>query len=175
MLIPYLEHQPQVASNVFIAPGAKIIGQVSIDTEASIWFNCVLRGDIEPIKIGKGTNIQDLSVIHTNPGQPAIIKEHVTVGHSCVLHGCTINENCLIGMGAIIMNGAVIGENSLVAAGSLIPERKVYPPNSLILGSPAKVVRELTEQEIASIRSSAARYIERSQKYLAKENSCKQR
>ena len=168
MLIPYLEHYPQVATNVFIAPGAKIIGQVSIDTEASIWFNCVLRGDIEQIKIGSGTNIQDLSVIHTNPGHPTIIKNNVTVGHSCVLHGCTINEHCLIGIGAIILNGAVIGENSLVAAGSLIPERKIYPPNSLILGSPAKVIRELTEQEIDSIRASAERYKKRGQEYLAR-------
>jgi len=166
-----MEHYPQVAKNVFIAPGAKIIGQVSIDPEASIWFNCVLRGDIEQITIGRGTNIQDLSVIHTNPGHPTIIKNNVTVGHSCVLHGCTINEYCLIGMGAIIMNGAVIGENSLVAAGSLVPERKVFPPNSLILGSPAKVIRELTEQEIEYIRSSAERYIKRSQDYLAGNNN----
>jgi len=179
----YLGRTPQIEKNTFTAPGSCIIGDVTIKDGASIWYNCVLRADVNKIHIGRFSNIQDNTTVHADSGRgsglpeglPTIVGEYVTVGHNCVLHACTIKDYCLIGMGAIIMNGAVIGENSLVAAGSLIPERKVYPPNSLILGSPAKVVRELTEQEIASIRSSAARYIERSQKYLAKENSCKQR
>jgi carbonic anhydrase/acetyltransferase-like protein (isoleucine patch superfamily) len=166
MIIQYQGHTPQICPNVFIAEGAKIIGQVSIGEQSSIWFNCVLRGDIDSISIGSRTNVQDLSVIHTNPGQPTIIEDDVSIGHSCVLHGCKIRKGSLIGMGAIILNDAEIGENCLVGAGSLVSERKVFPPNSLILGSPAKVVRELTAEEIESLDTLAKRYLERGQEYL---------
>jgi len=166
MIIQYQGNTPKIDQTVFIAEGAKVIGKVSIGEYSSIWFNCVLRGDIDSITIGERTNIQDLSVIHVNPGQPVIIEDDVSIGHSCVLHGCKISKGSLIGMGAIILNNAVIGENCLVGAGSLVPERKAFPPNSLIMGSPAKVVRELTVEEILSLRSLAARYRERGQEYL---------
>jgi carbonic anhydrase/acetyltransferase-like protein (isoleucine patch superfamily) len=167
MIIQYKGINPVIGEKVFIAEGAKLIGRVRIGDYSSIWYNCVLRGDIDTITIGQRTNIQDLSVIHVNPEQPVVIEDDVSVGHSCVLHGCTIRRGSLIGMGTIILNDAEIAENCLVGAGSLIPERKVFPPNSLILGSPAKVVRELTAAEIQSIRSLGQRYMERGQEYLS--------
>lgn len=167
MIIQYQGNTPVIGEDVYIAEGAKIIGKVSIGEHSSIWFNCVLRGDIDTITIGKRTNIQDLSVIHPNAGHPVMIEDDVSVGHACVLHGCTIRTGCLIGMGAIILNGAEIGENCLVGAGSLIPERKVFPPRSLILGSPAKVVRELTPEEIQSIHAPVDRYTKRGQEFLS--------
>ncbi|NLI93829.1 MAG: gamma carbonic anhydrase family protein [Peptococcaceae bacterium] len=171
MIIQYQGNTPLIGEKVFIADGAKVIGKVSIGEYSSIWFNCVLRGDIDSITIGKRTNIQDLSLIHVNPGQPIIIEDDVSVGHSCVLHGCKICKGSLIGMGSIILNDAEIGENCLVGAGSLVPERKKFPPNSLIMGSPAKVVRELTGEEILSLHSLAKRYLERGQEYLAGNHS----
>lgn len=167
MIIPYQEKIPQIGEKVYLAEGSKVIGSVTVGEFSSIWFNCVLRGDIDSITIGRRTNIQDLSVIHVNPGQPAIIEDDVSVGHSCILHGCRIGRGSLIGMGAIILNDAVIGENSLVGAGSLVTEKKIFPPNSLILGSPAKVVRELTAEEIRSNHLIAERYRQRGQEYLA--------
>lgn len=166
MILPYQNKKPQVGEQVYIAEGSQIIGDITIGDYSSIWFNCVLRGDIDSIIIGKRTNIQDLSVIHANPGQPTIIEDDVSIGHSCVLHGCLIRQGSLIGMGTIILNGSEIGEYSIVGAGSLIPERKKYPPNSLILGSPAKVVRELSSEEITSLKDIADRYMERAQEYL---------
>ncbi len=142
MIIQHQGNLPVIGKNVYLAEGSKIIGKVSISEFSSIWFNCVLRGDIEAITIGQRTNIQDLSVIHVNPSQPTIIEDDVSVGHSCVLHGCTIRKGSLIGMGTIILNDSEIGENCLVGAGSLIPERKIFPPNSLILGSPANQGRD---------------------------------
>ncbi len=166
MILPYQDKKPQIGDRVYIAEGAQIIGDITIGEYSSIWFNCVLRGDIESITIGKRTNIQDLSVIHANPGQPTIIEDNVSVGHSCVLHGCVIRQGSLIGMGAIILNDSEIGERSIVGAGALIPERKNFPPNSLILGSPAKVVRALSSEEIASLKDITDRYMERAQEYL---------
>lgn len=166
MILPYQDKKPQIGDRVYIAEGAQIIGDITIGEYSSIWFNCVLRGDIESITIGKRTNIQDLSVIHANPGQPTIIEDNVSVGHSCVLHGCVIRQGSLIGMGAIILNDSEIGERSIVGAGALIPERKKFPPNSLILGSPAKVVRALSSEEIASLKDITDRYMERAQEYL---------
>jgi len=166
MIIQYQGNKPIIEAHVFIAEGAKIIGKIRIGKYASIWFNCVLRGDLETITIGERVNIQDLSVIHTNPGQPTIIEDDVSIGHSCVLHGCTIRKGSLIGMGAIILNDTEIGENCLVGAGSLIPERKVFPAGSLIMGSPAKVVRSLTPEEIDSLSDLSQRYVQRGQEYL---------
>lgn len=167
MIFPYRDKKPLIGEHVYIAEGSQVIGDVTIGEYSSIWFNCVLRGDIESITIGKRTNVQDLSVIHTNPGQPTVIEDDVSIGHTCILHGCIIRKGSLIGMGSIILNGSEIGENSLVGAGSLIPERKKFPPNSLILGSPAKVIRELTSEEIASLKNTVARYTDRAQEYLS--------
>lgn len=167
MIIPYQEVIPVIGENVYLAEGSKIIGNVTLGNFSSVWFNSVLRGDISYITIGQRTNIQDLSVIHVDIDQPAIIEDDVSIGHSCVLHGCRIGSGSLIGMGTIILSKAEIGENCLVAAGSLIPERKKYPPNTLILGSPAKVIRELTAVEIQSIHETTERYIQRVREYLS--------
>jgi len=126
----------------FIASNASVIGKVNVEEDVSVWFNAVIRGDNEPINIGKGSNIQDGSVLHTDMGAPLSIGEMVTVGHKVMLHGCTISNQCIIGMNSTILNYAVIGENSIVGANSLITENKTFPGNSLIMGSPAAVVRE---------------------------------
>ncbi|MFA6808223.1 MAG: gamma carbonic anhydrase family protein, partial [Eubacteriales bacterium] len=163
--------KPVIANNVFLAEGSQIIGNVTIGEESSVWYNSVLRGDVDSITIGKRTNIQDLSMIHVNPGQPTLIEDEVSVGHSCVLHGCTIRKGCLIGMGAIILNDSEIGEYSLVGAGSLIPERKKFPPNSLILGTPAKVIRELRPEELEMLKTTNQRYAEKTREYLAEQKN----
>lgn len=167
-ILSYKGNEPSIAEDVFIAPGVFVIGDVSIGAGANIWFNTVLRGDIEAIKIGKYTNIQDNSTVHVMYDYPAIIGDYVTVGHGAIIHGCTVGNNCLIGMGAIILGYAEIGENTIIAAGSLIPERKKIPPNSLVMGSPGKVVRELTAEEIQGIRDSALKYHEVAANYLVK-------
>ncbi len=167
-ILSYKGTEPSIAKDVFIAPGAFVIGDVSIGAGANIWYNTVLRGDIEAIKIGKYTNIQDNSTVHVMYDYPAIIGDYVTVGHGAIIHGCTVGSNCLIGMGAIILGYAEIGENTIIAAGSLIPERKKIPPNSLVMGSPGKVVRELTAEEIQGIRDSALKYHEVAANYLVK-------
>ncbi len=150
--------RPQVAPGVYIAPGARVIGRVSLGAEASVWFNCVLRGDVDEIRVGEGTNIQDGTVVHCDEGAPAIIGRNVTVGHGCIIHGCEIGDDCLIGMGSTILSGARLGRNCLVAAGSLITEGKVFPDGSVIMGRPARVVRQVGERELAMIRHGAERY-----------------
>lgn len=165
MLYEYNNIKPKVDDSSFIAPGAKIIGEVKLKGKSSIWYNSVLRADINKIILGKGTNIQENSALHVDTNAPLIIGENVTVGHHATVHGCTIKDNCLIGMGAIILNNAVINENSLLAAGSLVTENKEFPPGSLIMGSPAKVVRELTEEEINDIKKSAEHYIKLAEKH----------
>jgi carbonic anhydrase/acetyltransferase-like protein (isoleucine patch superfamily) len=151
---------PELADNesIYVAPGAMIIGNVKLGTNVSFWPHAVARGDTEPIIIGEGTNIQEHSMLHTDPGYPLTIGKGCTVGHRAILHGCTIGNNSLIGMGAIVLNGAVIGENCLVGAGSLITERKHFPDNSLIVGSPARFVRTLDEASIMSLTASARHY-----------------
>lgn len=156
---------PRIADSSYIADSADIIGWVSIGELASIWFNVVLRGDNEIIEIGDRSNVQDCSVFHTDPGCPLIIEDNVTVGHSTMLHGCRVRTGCLVGIGSIIMNNAVIGENSLVGAGSLVTENKVFPERSLILGSPAKRVRELTDQEVLSLGDPAESYVGKISRY----------
>lgn len=165
MVIELQGVSPFIGKNVFIADGAKVIGDVTLGDNANIWFNTVLRGDMHPIKVGKNTNIQDNCTVHVMHDFPAIIGDDVTVGHGAIIHGCTVHNNCLIGMGAILLSYCEIGENSIIAAGSLIPERKVIPPNSLVMGSPGKVVRTLTEDDIAAIRQSALNYVEEAKKY----------
>lgn len=147
------------AGRYWIAPTATVIGNVELQDDASVWFGAVLRGDSEPIVIGPQSNIQDLTVIHTDPGFPASIGRGCTIGHRAILHGCTIGENSLVGMGAIVLNGAVIGRNCLIGAGALVPERKSIPDNSLALGTPARVVRELDAAAIEQLRQTAAHYV----------------
>lgn len=151
---------PVIAESVYLAPNATLIGDLQIEESASIWHNVVIRADVNAIRIGARTNIQDNTVIHaTFLTHPTVIAAGVTVGHQCILHGCTIGEGSLIGMGSIIMDGAVIGENSIVGAGSLVPEGKVYPPGSLILGRPALVKRALSETELQFLKKSVQNYL----------------
>jgi carbonic anhydrase/acetyltransferase-like protein (isoleucine patch superfamily) len=156
---------PTVHESVFVADTATLIGKVTVEENASIWFGASLRADNEPIVIGAGSNVQENAVLHTDPGYPLTIEANVTVGHQAMLHGCTIREGALIGIQAIVLNGAVIGRNCLVGAGAVVTEGKQFPDNSLILGAPAKVVRELTEADIANLRRAAESYISRREFY----------
>ncbi|MGK0289319.1 MAG: carbonic anhydrase/acetyltransferase-like protein (isoleucine patch superfamily) [bacterium] len=156
---------PQIDNSVFCAPSADIIGRVSIGKNSSVWFNTVIRGDTDPITIGNDTNIQDLSMCHADPNQPLIIGNQVTVGHRCILHGCTIEDLCLIGMGAIIMNGAKIGKGSIVGAGAVVLENTIIPPYSLVTGSPAKVKKTYEESIVEIIAASAQTYVDRGNSY----------
>jgi carbonic anhydrase/acetyltransferase-like protein (isoleucine patch superfamily) len=149
----------------WIAPDAQVIGRVRLGVDASVWFGVVLRGDNEEIFIGPGSNVQDNSVLHTDPGFPLLIGENCTIGHRAVLHGCVIGDNSLIGMGATILNGAKIGRNCLVGANALVTEGKTFPDNSLIVGAPAKLLRELDEIDVARLRESAARYVANWRRY----------
>jgi carbonic anhydrase/acetyltransferase-like protein (isoleucine patch superfamily) len=152
----------------WIAPDAKLIGNIKIGRNAGFWFGVVIRGDGEPIVIGADTNVQEHTIMHTDPGFPLTIGEGCTIGHRALLHGCTIGDNSLIGMGAIVLNGARIGNNSLVGAGALVTENKVFPDNSLIVGSPAKVIRTLDEAAIERLRISAAHYVANATRFKAK-------
>ena len=149
----------------WIAPNATIIGDIVIKNDASIWYNVVLRGDIEKITVGEGSNIQDGSVLHTDPGYPLTIGKGVTVGHIVMLHGCKIGNNTLIGISSTILNNAKIGSNCIIGANTLITENKVIPDNSLVLGSPGKVVREVTDEEIKQIKENAKHYVNNYKKY----------
>ncbi|MBW8732789.1 MAG: gamma carbonic anhydrase family protein [Asticcacaulis sp.] len=149
----------------WIAPDASVVGNVQVGEGASIWFGAVVRGDNEPIVIGARSNIQDGSVLHSDPGSPLTIGEGVTVGHKVVLHGCTIGDNSLIGIGAVVLNRARIGRNSIVGAGALVTEGKEFPDGVLIVGSPARVVRELTPEQIEGLRRSAAHYVENGKRF----------
>lgn len=169
MIHRFRDKYPVISSEAFIASGSDIIGNVEIMDNASVWFTSVLRGDIEKILIGKGSNIQDGSVLHSDINEPTIIGEGVTVGHKCIMHGCTIDDNCIIGMGSIILNGAKIGRNTIIGAGSLVTQNKVVPEGVLCLGTPAKVIRELTQEEIDNIRLSAIHYIENVKEYRKEE------
>ncbi|MDM7463590.1 gamma carbonic anhydrase family protein [Tepidimonas taiwanensis] len=156
---------PQVHPSAFVADTARVIGRVTLAEDSSVWYGAVLRGDTDPITVGRGSNIQDGSVLHADIGVPLTIGAYVTVGHQVMLHGCTIGDESLIGIGAIVLNGARIGRHCLVGAGALVTEGKVFPDGSLILGSPAKVVRPLTPQEIEGLRQSAQHYIENARRF----------
>ncbi len=151
----------------FIANNATVIGSVILQKDVSIWFNVVIRGDNDPIRIGEGTNIQDGSVLHTDHGYPMNIGNYVTVGHKVMLHGCEIGDNSLIGINAVVLNGAKIGRNCIIGANALVPEGKVIPDNSMVLGSPGKIVREVNEQNLALIKMSALHYVENAKRYMA--------
>lgn len=162
----YEDKYPKIESEVFVASGAHLIGNVTIKNESSIWFNTVIRADVQDIYIGEQSNIQDNTVIHvTYKGHPSIIEDQVTVGHGAILHACTVKSLSLIGMGATILDGAVINEQSMVAAGSVVPPGKSYPAKSLIMGSPAKAVRTLSEKELKFLEHSAKHYYELSKNY----------
>ena len=151
--------------NNWIAPNATVIGDVILKKNSSVWFNAVLRGDIEAITIGEGTNIQDGSILHTDPGYPLKVGKNVTIGHLVMLHGCTIGDNSLVGIGAVILNNAKIGKNCIVGAKSLITENKEIPDNSLVVGSPGKVIRKVTEEEINAIKENTIHYQNNWKKY----------
>jgi carbonic anhydrase/acetyltransferase-like protein (isoleucine patch superfamily) len=153
------DKQPVMAEGAWVADSAQVMGAVNLGVNASVWFGTVIRGDTENIAIGEGSNIQDGSVLHADVGKPLTVGKHVTVGHQVMLHGCTIGDESLIGIGAIVLNGAKIGKNCLVGAGSLVTEGKEFPDGSMIMGSPAKVVRELSPEQIEGIRTSAKNYV----------------
>ena len=161
MLIEYEGITPKVHDSVFIAPGAMLIGDVTIGEESSVWFNCVLRGDLEPIRIGCRTNVQDGAIIHMDREMPCLIGDDVTIGHGAILHSCIIGTDALIGMGAILLSGSVIGERAIVAAGALVREGQEIPPDTLAMGVPAKVVREVTEDELERVRIGKDDYVSR--------------
>jgi len=150
---------PHIADSAWVADNAQVVGDVHMAADSSVWFSSVVRGDTATIRIGEGTNIQDGSVLHADVGIPLTIGKHVTVGHMVQLHGCTIGDESLIGIGAVVLNGAKIGKNCLVGAGSLVTEGKEFPDGSMILGSPAKVVRQLTPEQIEGLRRSAQHYV----------------
>ena len=157
---------PQIAPDSYIAPSAELIGKITVEAEASVWFNTTLRGDNEPITIGARSNVQDNSVLHTDPGFPLIIGEGVTIGHSVILHGTQIKDGCLIGMGSILMNGVQLGERCLVGAGTLITENQVFEPESLIIGRPGKRIRALNKKELAALAEAATIYTNKIPRYL---------
>lgn len=160
--------QPDIHTNTYVADTADVIGNVSLANGSSVWYQAVLRGDNELIEIGEGSNIQECAVLHTDPGYPLRVGSGVTIGHQAMLHGCTVGDGSLIGIQAIILNGAIIGKNYLVAAGAVVTEGKLFPDNSLIVGAPAKVVRELTDQAIVEMKENASHYVERAQQHKSK-------
>jgi carbonic anhydrase/acetyltransferase-like protein (isoleucine patch superfamily) len=159
------DRTPAIAPGAWIAPDANIIGAVELRAGASVWFGATLRGDNEPIVVGENSNIQDSGILHTDEGIPLIVGSEVTVGHRAMLHGCTIGDGSLIGIGAVVLNGAVIGKGCLVGAGALVTENKVFPDNVLILGAPARVARTLTPEQSAGLRLSAAHYVANARRY----------
>ena len=159
LVLPFQEHAPVVGEDVFVAPTASVIGQVRLGDRVSVWFGAVLRGDIAPVEVGEGSNIQDLSVLHVGTGEPCRVGRWAVVGHRVILHGCTVEDGCLIGMGAIVLNRAVIGEGSVVGAGALVTEGTIIPPHSLVLGMPGKVIRQLTPEECEKHGGYAQKYV----------------
>lgn len=155
---------PQVG---WIAPNAVLVGDVSVGAEAGIWFGVVARGDIEPITIGARSNVQENCVLHTDTSYPLVIGDNVTIGHAAIIHGCTIGDNSLIGMGATVLNGARIGKNCLIGANALITENKVIPDNSMVLGAPGRIVREIDADGVAALAASAERYVRNAKRFAA--------
>ena len=164
----YENIEPTLSEGVFVAASADVIGRVKLGKNASIWYNATLRGDINDIVVGDYSNVQDNAVLHLSDDHACIIGDHVTVGHSAIVHAATVEDGVLVGMGSIILDGAVIGENSIIGAGALVTGRTIVPPNSLVLGSPAKVVRTLTAEEQRAGRDLAEKYVEQSRKFLAR-------
>lgn len=162
----YLGREPRVGRRVWIAPGAHVIGDVQLGDDSSVWFNAVLRADIQSIRVGQGTNIQDNSVLHLADDYPCVLQDYVTVGHAAVVHACTVGSEALVGMGAVVMDGAVIGPRCIIGAGALVPMGMQVPEGSLVLGRPGRVVRALTRAEKAGIKRLALKYVGISKAYL---------
>lgn len=165
MIMEYKGISPEISHDAFVAPTADIIGKVSIAADASVWFGAVIRGDEAPISIGEGSNVQDNAVLHCDEHSPMVIGKNVTLGHGAIIHGATIGDNTLIGMGAIVLNGANIGENCIVGAGAVVKENAVIPPNSMLVGVPAKIIRTLDENAIAE-RKKQSYYVPLSKDYM---------
>ena len=161
------DERPQLADSAWVADSAQLIGQVELDEDASVWFGAILRGDAERLRVGKGSNVQDASVLHADPGFPLVLGENVSIGHQVMLHGCTIGDGTLIGIQAVVLNGARIGRHCLVGAGALITEGKEFPDGSMILGAPARVVRPLTAEQIAGLQRIAEHYVENAKRFRA--------
>lgn len=159
---------PRVPSSAYVADGATVIGKVTLGEHVSVWPGAVIRGDNDWITIGNGSNVQDNAVLHTDPGYPLTVGANVTIGHQAMLHGCTVNDGCLIGIQAVVMNGAVIGKDCLIGAGALLTEGKMIPERKLIVGAPAKIVRELLDDEIEKMHRAAPGYVQRQEMYKAK-------
>lgn len=167
MIKSFKDTHPKIHETAFIAENAVIIGDVEIGEKASVWYNCVLRGDVNFIKIGARTNVQDGTIIHVSRDDyPTVLEDEVTIGHSVTLHGCYVKKGSLIGIGATVLDGASIGENSLIAAGSLVTPKTIIPPNSFVLGSPARVKREMSAEEIANIQKFWQNYVTLSKIYI---------
>ncbi|MDI5933240.1 gamma carbonic anhydrase family protein [Halomonas kalidii] len=164
----YGEQVPVIGEGVYVAETADVIGQVTLGCDASVWYQAVLRGDTDHLEVGERSNIQDGAVLHADPGYPLKVGHGVTVGHQAMLHGCTIGDGSLVGIQAVILNGAVIGRNCLVAAGAVVKEGASFPDNSLIVGAPARVVRELSNEAIEGLRKNAEGYVERSRLHANK-------
>jgi carbonic anhydrase/acetyltransferase-like protein (isoleucine patch superfamily) len=158
LILPVNGHAPRLNDEAWVAPNAALIGQVTLGAKASVWYGATLRAEFEPIEIGAGSNVQDGVTIHVDPGFPARIGTGVSVGHNAVLHGCTVEDDCLIGMGAVVLNGAVIGAGSLVAAGAVVPQGAVIPPRSLVAGVPGKVRRDLSDDDVEHNKRNAVAY-----------------
>lgn len=160
MILAYRGIRPQVAESAFLAPSATIVGDVHVGDESGLWFGVIVRGDVNRVRIGRRTNLQDGTIVHVTSGtHPTVIGDGVTVGHGAKLHGCSVANGCLIGIGAIVLDGAVIGEESMVAAGTLVAPGTIVPPRSLVVGSPGKVRRSLTDEECEQLRLLAERYV----------------
>ncbi len=158
---------PQLAASAWVADSAQVMGHVELAEDASVWFGAILRGDTELLRVGRGSNVQDGCIVHSDHGFPVLLGENVTVGHQVMLHGCSVGDGSLIGIQAVVLNGARIGRHCLVGAGSLVTEGKEFPDGSMILGSPAKVVRQLTPEQIAGLQRSAEHYVENARRFRA--------
>jgi len=165
MILPYRGVYPAIHPSAFVAPGADVIGRVRVGREASVWFGCVLRGDVNRIEIGEATNIQDGSILHVDDRQPCLIADHVHVGHHANLHGCVVEPGALVGIGAIVLSGARIGAGAIVGAGSVVLEGTRVPPRTLVVGAPARVVRKVTARDLAYIRRWVKKYVQLARRY----------
>ena len=166
MIYTYKNKTPQIDTTAFIADYVTVVGDVTIKENASLWYGVQVRGDIASVFIGHNTNVQENTVIHVHHGHPTVIEDHITIGHKCIIHGCTVKKGSLIGMGTTILDGAVVGENCLIGAGSLIPQGKVIPDNSLAFGNPVKVIREVNAKDLAAMSKNIQDYLERTAEYL---------
>ena len=166
-ILPFEGRRPHAPASAWVAPGAVVVGAVTLGDQASVWYGAVLRGDTEPISVGDRTNVQDGAVLHADPGHPARVGADCVVGHKAILHGCTVEDGCLIGMNATVLNGARIGAGSVVGAGAVVPEGREFPPRSLILGIPAKRVGDVSDEQLADIGRGARGYVERAAAHRA--------